>query len=789
MRLVDVSFPRSPLKPLTYSIPEGFPDLSEGARVLVPVGPRFTSGFVTRSDVSAKDTDGIRAIADVLDKGTLFSDSIVRLTRWMSEYYLADWADLLKSALPPAMDVRPETMVVLTAEGQSREILHPILQLLQQKRNLPLKEIYKLFGHKRIFFELRSLEEAGLIEIVAERKSRRRRDNMIELLASAPVPEKEKERLLYDALSGYPGGLPLEQLQKDFKNLPALVRGMKSKGIVRTYWLPGSALNEWPSFTPVEKMNSYQQRAFEKVQEHLGSFRVFLLHGVTGSGKTEVYLRIAREVLNRGNSVLMLVPEIALLPLFARRAQQALDEPASILHSELAERDRLEEWQKARSGKVRVVIGTRSAIFAPLPNLGLIVMDEEHDGSYKQGEYPRYHARESAIMRAHFENCPIVLGSATPSIESFFNAGSGKFEYLSLASRVEDRPMPRFHLIDMKEEYRETGDAVFSRVLLQLVRDRLEKKEQVLILQNRRGYASQLMCRDCGNVLECPNCSITLTYHKVARRMRCHYCDYSRLAPSKCEKCGSIFMHLYGVGTEKIAEAMKHLFPEARIERFDRDATRKRGSIDRILTRFAHHEIDVLVGTQMLAKGHDFHNITLVGVVGADSAIGIPDFRASERLFQLITQVSGRSGRGMQPGIVVLQTYHPDHYAIRASINQSYRDFYEMEIRFRRLMRYPPYLSLANIVFSGKDAKKVVDECREFAKLILVFKTEPMKILGPAIAPIARLSGLYRFQLLIKSPARKDLHECLRAATDRFGSQDSKRHSQFSIDIDPYSIA
>ena len=390
-------------------------------------------------------------------------------------------------------------------------------------------------------------------------------------------------------------------------------------------------------------------------------------------------------------------------------------------------------------------------------------------------------------MRGTFEKCPVVLGSATPAIESFYNAGNGKYEYLSLPYRVEKRKLPHIQLVDMKEEYRESGNPVFSRFLLEQISLKLQRKEQILILINRRGYASSLMCRECGHVLECPNCSITLTYHKFVRRMRCHYCDYSRLAPKLCEKCGSGYLNLTGVGSEKVVESLKTSYPSARIERFDRDATRKKGSILNILTRFALKEIDILVGTQMLAKGHDFPDVTLVGVVSADSSIGIPDFRASERLFQLLTQVAGRSGRGQEPGLVVLQTFHPDHYAIQSAIQQSYEGFYEKEIRFRRLMQYPPFQSLANIVFSGKDPNAVLEEAREFGKLVLAFKTEPMKMLGPAIAPIAKLSGMYRFQILLKSPSRKDLRECLRSAMDRF-QQSEKRASQISLDIDPYSI-
>ncbi len=757
-------------------------------RVLVPLGNRFTSAFIVETDVKPEENLEMKPVADLLDLENLFSPNMIRLTRWMAEYYLAEWADILKSALPPALEVTPKTIVTITPLGETYTAEHPLLQVLKEKRTLPLRDIYRMFGHRGTFSQLRVLQHRGHVEIIAEKPGRRHGYNCAEAVRDAAPPANLKENELFEFLRKQPGAVAAEELRKYFKNSATLLRKMEANGQVRRFWKAAPADEAWPPIQQVETMNAAQQKAFERISSHLDSFHVFLLHGVTGSGKTEIYLRLAKKVLDEGRSVLILVPEIALLPLVVRRAEHVLMCPLSVLHSELGDRERLEEWQKAKDGRVHLVIGTRSALFAPLQNPGLIVIDEEHDGSYKQGEYPRYHARESAIMRASFEECPIVLGSATPSIESFFNAGNGKYIYLSLPHRVEERRMPQYHLVDMKTEYRETGDPMFSRRLLQEITERLNRKEQILVLQNRRGYASLLMCRECGNVLECPHCSVTLTFHKQDRRMRCHYCDYARLAPKKCEKCGSAFLHFFGVGTEKIVESLKRLFPQARIEQFDRDTTRKRGSIAQILTRFAHGAIDILVGTQMLAKGHDFPNITLVGVSGADSAIGIPDFRASERLFQLLTQVSGRSGRGSEPGTVILQSFHPDHYAIRASMDQSYQEFYEKEIRFRRLMQYPPYVSLANTVFSGKNPQRVLEEAREFGKLVLAFKTDPMKMLGPAIAPISRLSGMFRFQILIKSPLRKNLRDCLHSAVDRFTLKE-KRYSQFSIDIDPYSIA
>ncbi len=786
-RYVQVSIPKSPLGPLTYSVPDQFPELEEGMRVLVPLSSRFLTGFIIELDPVFDKLLEIRPIADLVDSVNLFSKTMLKLTKWMADYYLAEWGDILKAALPPGLDIRPQTVISVTNQGKGLTRNHPLLQILSEKNNLPLKEIYKLFGHHGTFSQIRKLEEDGLVQILPSRTTQRRGHNMVELVQASTPPEKEKELQLYNFLRKESRPVLLDEVRSVFPNASASLRKMDSQGQIRRFWLPAASANFWPASQEIQKPNQAQQKAIQKIHSQLDSFGVFLLHGVTGSGKTEVYLRVAKDILSQKKSVLILVPEIALLPLIVRRAEQFLRCKISVLHSELGERERLEEWQKAKRGDVHLVIGTRSALFAPLPDLGLIVIDEEHDGSFKQGEYPRYHARESAIVRAQLEGCPIVLGSATPSLESFYNSGNGKYTYLSLPSRVEERPLPTIRLIDMKEEYKQTGDPIFSRFLLDSITETLGRGEQILILQNRRGYAAWLMCRECGNILECPHCSMTLTYHKQQNRMMCHYCDYARLAPRSCEKCKSGYLHLFGVGTEKLAESLKRFFKDARIERLDRDSTRKSGSIAKILTRFALHEIDILVGTQMIAKGHDFPRITLVGVIGADSGIGIPDFRASERLYQLITQVSGRSGRGSEPGFVVLQTFNPDHYAVRSAMEQSYREFYEKEIRFRRVMQFPPYLAMANIIFSGKNAAITLEESRQFAKYLLVFKTETMKLTGPAIAPIARLRGLNRFQILLKSSTRKHLRDSLRAALQEY-EKHPKRESQIMIDIDPYSL-
>jgi len=788
MRLAKIGFPRAVLKELTYIIPAHLPPLEPGMRVIVPLSRRFAVGFVLELDVESEPGIELKEIADLVDPKNLFPPVMLKLTKWMADYYLAEWPDILRSALPPALDIKPETLVRITANAVLTGESDPVLQFVREKETVPLKKVYDTFGYAGTYSKLRGFQERGLIIFTGKQKGQRfRGSNMVEVIRASEAPIKGTEKEIYEYLRLSESPVSIEQLKSQFPTCPRYLRKMEQGGQIRRFWLPSLPRHVWPELRLVTTLTDAQEKAVDAVRPHLNSFQPFLLHGVTGSGKTEVYLRVAADVLKGGKTVLVLVPEIALLPLVARRVEKVLPYALSIQHSELSDRERLLEWEKAKKGEVRVVIGTRSALFSPLPDLGLIVIDEEQDGAYKQGEYPRYHARESAIIRAQFENCPIILGSATPSLESFWNAETGKYKYLSLPSRVESRSLPQIKLMDMKEEFRKTGDAIFSAVLLDELEARLSKKEQSLVLQNRRGYASLLVCRDCGNVLTCPHCSVTLTFHKAVRRMRCHYCDYSRLAPRQCEKCKSQFLHLFGAGTEKIVEALKRKFPEASIERFDRDATKEKGSIPRILSRFAMKEIDILVGTQMLAKGHDFPDVTLVGIIGADTSIGIPDFRASEKLFQLITQVAGRSGRGTEPGFVILQTYHPEHYAIRSSIEQNYSAFYEREIKFRKFMQYPPFVALANLIFSGKVEGEVLDDARSFAKLLLAFKTDNMKILGPAIAPVARIGGLHRFQLLVKSPARKTLKTVLRQSIDHYRKAEKK--TLVAIDIDPYSIS
>jgi primosomal protein N' (replication factor Y) (superfamily II helicase) len=517
-------------------------------------------------------------------------------------------------------------------------------------------------------------------------------------------------------------------------------------------------------------------------------FHPILLHGVTGSGKTEIYLRAVAHLLALGKTSLILVPEIGLTPQLVERFAQRFPEQTAVLHSSLTKRQRIDEWLRIHRGEVPIVIGTRSAVFAPLQNLGLIVVDEEHETSYKQEEMPRYHARDTAVMRAKLFGAAVVLGSATPSMESFHNAQGKKYSYIPLATRVEDRALPKVETVNMKEEYAAEGkQVVFSRRLLQEISVRLERTEQTMILLNRRGYAAFLLCRHCGFTFQCDACSVAMTYHRSIEKLLCHYCGLARRPPARCPDCDSEYIHYVGEGTERLEAELKSLFPDARIGRIDRDTMRHLRDFERVLGGFRAGEIDILVGTQMIAKGHDFPHVTLVGVIGADAPLTLPDFRAAERTFQLLTQVAGRSGRGDRPGEVVIQTYFPDHYTFQLAITQRFEDFYARESRYRRAMFYPPFTALAGIMVADRDAIRAANTAREVGEFLDSVRPDTIRILGPAPAPLERIKRVHRQQLLIKSSSRSTLHQLL-SRLQQYISERKIGPTRVVIDVDPVSL-
>jgi primosomal protein N' (replication factor Y) len=538
---------------------------------------------------------------------------------------------------------------------------------------------------------------------------------------------------------------------------------------------------------PPLQLTSDQSTAFEAIRNGHG-FQTLLLHGVTGSGKTEVYMRAAEHFMAGGQSSLILVPEIALTPQLTDRFSQRFPRRIAILHSSLTKRQRIDEWLRIYAGEASIVIGTRSAVFAPLENLGLIVVDEEHETSYKQEEVPRYNARDTAVMRAKLARAVVVLGSATPSMESFHNAESGKYCHLSLTTRVEDRPLPHVEIVNMREEYAVEGkQVVFSRRLLQAIAARLERGEQTMILLNRRGYAAFLLCRHCGSNFQCNACSVAMTYHRSIDKLLCHYCGLARRPPTRCPECDSEYIHYVGEGTERLEHDLTKLYPDARIGRVDRDTMRHIRDFERVLGGFRDGEIDILVGTQMIAKGHDFPRVTLVGVVGADAPLAFPDFRAAERTFQLLTQVAGRSGRGDQKGEVVIQSYFPDHYTFQLAVTQRFEDFYARETRYRKAMFYPPFTALAGVLVTDRDPSRAATLARAVGEFLDSVRSNAIRILGPAPAPLEKIKKLHRHQLLIKSASRSALHHMLNRL-QRYTEEQKIGPTRVIIDVDPTSL-
>ncbi|HKB07995.1 MAG TPA: primosomal protein N', partial [Candidatus Polarisedimenticolia bacterium] len=607
-----------------------------------------------------------------------------------------------------------------------------------------------------------------------------------------PRPYPGLSRIL-DALRSSGGRQPVSDLLRRAEANRAALRALEERGLVEVDSLE-SPRRPASLELPVRRLQEVipTPAQVESIEAILGAleprrFASFLLHGVTGSGKTEVYLRAIEAAVASGRRALYLVPEIGLTPLLARRMRSRFGEVLALLHSGLTEGERYDEWRRIRDGRVDVVLGARSAVFAPIPDLGLIVVDEEHDASYKQEEHPRYNARDLAIMRGKQAAAAVILGSATPSVESYFQAGRGRHRLLLLPGRIGSAGLPRVERVDMRLEFREVGgESILSRRLLTALRDRLRSSEQSLVLLNRRGFSTFVLCRACGAQIQCRQCSIPMTLHLRQRRLRCHYCDESQPVPSVCPSCRSADLHFGGTGTERLEEVLRSALPEARIERLDRDTARGRGAVEDLLTRVERGEVDILLGTQMIAKGHDFPNVTLVGVLAADALLGMPDFRAGERAFQLLSQVAGRSGRGERPGEVIVQAYDVEHHAIRFACEHDYTGFAKRELAYRRAMNYPPYTALAVLLVKDRVLDRARERAGRVARALASLAGRRVQVLGPAPAPLERLRGDYRVQVLVKAPNRRDMQAVLAELLPLLGGP-QLRANDLVIDVDPTS--
>ena len=798
----DVSLPVPLDRAFTYALPETLRHrVREGSRIVVPFGPRKLTGVILRCHDDRPEV-ATREALRLIDAEPVLGPDLLALGRWIAGYYCAPLGDVLRGMLPLAAEIRRGKVWSLTDSGRdaARQLLldsspdDPVAQILRMLEKRPLSAAYLAKALPLADKAVRSLERKGFIvseQVQTERDPLRAAAERLRVELSARDPAdlrlNKAERELRAFLELHPGSHNLKELESMVRNASPAGRSLARKGLVKL-----SAETVAVSAGPIRvrhTLNEAQQAAFDRIAEAIrgAGFHTFLLHGVTGSGKTEIYLNAIEAALERGRSALMLVPEIALTPAVAGQFFARFGDSVAILHSAFTDVERSEQWRRIRSGAARVVVGTRSGVFAPVKNLGLIVVDEEHDGSYKQEETPRYNGRDVAIVRAQAANACVVLGSATPSLESRYNAERGKYSLLELPGRIEARPMPAVELIDMRQEFLETRkQATFSRKLVEAIGQRLENGEQTIVLLNRRGFSSFVACRACGERIQCINCSLTLTYHKRDRRLLCHYCGYAEKVPSVCPKCASEHIYFLGLGSERVEEELHHAFPAARIARLDRDTVTGKRQYETILQDFREGNYDLLVGTQMIAKGHDIPNVTLVGVVSADVGLGMPDFRAAERTFQLLTQVAGRAGRGSVPGIVLVQTINPDHYAVRLAAAQDYAAFYEKELHFRRMMHYPPFSAMANVLVRSEKQEMAMRMGSELS-VLLTPPPEKLRIMGPAEAPVPRLKNEYRYQFLVKAASRKALNEllqCVRA----FAASHQWPATALVIDVDPLTL-
>ncbi|MCB1021741.1 MAG: primosomal protein N' [Acidobacteria bacterium] len=801
-RYCDVALPVPLDQSFTYELVETLRHrVRPGARVLAPFGPRKLTGVVVRCHDEPPEQQA-RQIIRLLDEEPALSEELLRLGRWVADYYCAPIGETLKTMLPLGVEVKETKVVRLTPRGAEAAAQFsaavsaddPVVRVLRALEHKSLNLPY----FKRKFPDsasvLRSLERKGYLTVaveVEERDPLRARDGRLMVSAGDPSKAPSKptkgERWLLDYLAAHPGEHDIEPLAVERKDVSRVAKKLERSGavVMRVERKPVAKASADRQVV----LNASQQRAYDAVAAsiHSGAYKAFLLHGVTGSGKTEVYLRSIDAALEAGKSAMLLVPEIALTPQVASQFFARFGDRVAILHSAFTGWQRSEQWRRIRSGEARVVVGTRSGVFAPVTNLGLVIVDEEHESSYKQEETPRYHGRNVAIVRAAEAGATVLLGSATPSLESRYNVELGKYELLEMPERIAQRPMPVVEVVDMRDEFVETRrNDMFSRALLDELEQKLGAGEQTMVLLNRRGFSMYVMCRKCGERVQCENCSVTLTYHKREHRLLCHYCDYAAPVPSKCPACSSEYMHFQGSGSEKVEDELRRLFAKARIARLDRDTVKGRDHYETVLQAFREHRYDILVGTQMIAKGHDIPNVTLVGVVSADVGLGIPDFRAAERTFQLLTQVAGRAGRGVLPGKVVMQTYEPGHYAIRFAAKQDYKTFYEKEMYYRRQMHYPPFAALAMMMVRSQKLEESLAWSGRLGRHLQDLP-DGVYMQGPAAASVHKLKTEYRYQFLLKARNRSVLNQALRKAR-AYAQGEGWPPTALILDVDPMSL-
>ncbi|MCZ6645358.1 MAG: primosomal protein N' [SAR324 cluster bacterium] len=780
--------------------------IASGCRVIVPFGNRLSSGIVVGlKDHSSLAPERLKPLRQPGEGGVLFSEELLRFTRWMGEYYFCGWGEVLERALPSGLgaNIRVRFRMKQSNGGQNaaRALSENMRDFLARHEEWDEAQWKKAgASEKELHWLWRQKSSGGALEVVYEYAGNRKRPAMEKWVRAATLqappergrrnPRKETRKDKVLRLLREEGEVAMGRLKAVVSAPSAVLKQLREEGLVEI--VEREAVRRFRGTAPAEpflQLNSDQETALTSISEGLrgGAYRAFLLEGVTGSGKTEVYLYAVREALALGRSCLLLVPEIVLTESIVNRFRSRFGDQVAVLHSGMSEGERFDEWRRVHEGHASIVIGARSAVFAPLSNLGLVVVDEEHDGSYKQDEAPRYHGRDAAMMRAHQNGAVVVLGSATPSLEAVHNIAQGKLERLRLPLRIKNRPMPEVEILDLKSQPRQKGSPLFTRYLVDNLREVLLRKEQAMLFLNRRGFANLVRCKACDETLLCEHCSITLTYHQAEERLRCHRCDFNRTMPVVCPACQAPAMEVIGLGTERIEREIEMMFPEARVLRMDSDTLRKRGELERMMEGIRRREYDVIIGTQVLSKGHDFPYITLVGAVLADVSLNLPDFRAAERTFQLLTQMAGRAGRGELPGKVLIQTYSPEHYSLDSVRNHDIAAFTNREMSSRQDTASPPFSSQTLIWVSGPNAVRAEALAHTVAGNLRQAAQKDVEVLGAVEGPIKKINNRFRWMILLKARSIRPLHRVLGRVFEnpayRLG-----RDERVAVDIDPFNL-
>lgn len=823
----QVALPLPLSEPFTYRIPshlEGKMDL--GFRVLVPLRNKIVTGFVVGLSATSS-VSNVKEIKDLLDPYPLFSGEMLELTKWVSDYYLCSWGEALRAALPSELMLKSEMYVKIRIKGlgtsgkespankfsvRQRRILEALADGAERK----LSWLAGTLNTKGLYADLYDLSRKGEIEIderlskpgvriqhekVMRLKNFDNSPESLELLQTAISAFKKKSPAQSKCLAlllENEGQLSHRELTAEHRISASSLKGLEKRGLIESSEVERIRESDWGLDVPETQPSSLtedQQEIQQKIKTAMdqGGYFPFLIHGVTGSGKTQVYIEAIREVLKRGKQALILVPEISLTPQIISRFKANFEEKVGCLHSGMSAGERFDTWRRVGNDDLPVVVGARSAVFSPLQNLGLIVVDEEHVSSYKQDDpAPRYNARDVAVMRAKLNKTVVIMGSATPSLESYFNAQQGKYTLCQLKQRVKDQKLPRVDIIDLAQERKNKNFSFLSSDLSSLLKDRVGRNEQALLFLNRRGFSSFVKCQDCGHIEKCPRCDITLTFHRTDFSLRCHYCGHQKKAPDLCPNCqGHRFMYK-GAGTQKIEEEVKKSFPDVLMERMDLDTTARKGAHRRLLSDFGRKKFGVLLGTQMITRGLDFPDVTLVGVISADLGLDLPDFRSKERTFQLLAQVAGRAGRGEREGKVIVQTYYPQEWSIKLAASHDFEEFYRRELEQRKDLGYPPFNHLILMVFSGRNLKQVTARALSFSALLKrkagKGRQERLEILGPAPAPISKVKNQYRWQLLIKTKKVSGVGGLIKELLQDKKSAKKKEAVRISVNVDPMDM-